>query len=343
MDTMREIGKRIGNLRGSLEREGVDAILLSNPSNLRYLTGNETGRALISKDIAVLWLRELYMDIYSFSREFDVRAEEKDAIRHYIEKSGIKKLAIENIPINLYERRKEEFHIELIPTNIVERLRAVKSGYEIEFLRNSAGIAKKGMNRAKEFIRDGTNELDAVAEIEYTIRKSGSESPPFGEGMLLASGPGGANIHAHAGMKKIREGEIVVVDLGARVKGYYSDMTRTIPVGKPDPLAEEILQFTENLEAEAIDRIHPGITAGEIHDFVNRKIEDRGYKLYHSTGHGVGLDIHELPNIGPKSEDVLQEGMVFTIEPGVYVPKKFGVRFEDMLLLGRNKVEILTG
>jgi len=337
-----EIGRRVGNIRESLEGEGIDAILLSNSNNIRYLTGKETGRALISGDSSVLWVRELYLELYSFSPELDVRADEEDALRHYIKDSNIKKLAVENLPISLYERRKEELGIELVPTNIVERLRAVKSDYEIELLRNSASIAKKGMEKAYEIIRDGTNELDAVAEIEYAIRKAGSETPPFMDGMLLASGPDGADIHARAGMKKVRDGDLVVVDLGARVDGYYSDMTRTIPVGEPNPLAADILEFIENLQAEAMDRIHSGIKSGDIHDFVSKEIENKGYKFYHSTGHGIGLDIHELPNIGPKSENVLEPGMVFTIEPGIYIPGRFGVRFEDTLSLKKNKIEILT-
>lgn len=343
MSIKQEIGRRVGNLRESLESEGIDAILLSNSNNIRYLTGKETGRVLISRDSSVIWVRELYLELYSFSPEFDVRADEEDAVRHYIKESNIKKLAVENLPVSLYERRKEELGIELVPTNTVERIRAVKSDYELELLRNSAGIAKKGMAKAYEIVKDGTNELDAVADIEYVIRKAGSETPPFKDGMLLASGPDGADIHARAGMKKIKDGDLVVVDLGARVDGYYSDMTRTIPVGEPNPLAADILEFIENLQAEAIDRIHPGIKAGDIHDFVSKEIESKGYKFYHSTGHGIGLDVHELPNIGPKSEDALEPGVVFTIEPGIYIPGKFGVRFEDTLSMKKNKVETLTG
>ncbi len=342
MSMEQEIGRRVGNLRESLESDGIDAILLSNSNNLRYLTGKESGRMLISGDDAVIWLRELYMELYSFGKEFDVRSDEEDAVKHYIKESGIKKLAVENLPITLYERRKEELQIELIPINIVERLRAVKSDYEIELLRNSATIAKKGMSRAREVIGEGVNELDAVAEIEYVIRKAGSETPPFQNGMLLAAGPDGADIHAHAGMKKVKAGDLVVVDLGARVDGYYSDMTRTIPVGEPNPLAADVLEFIENLQAEAIDRIHPGVRAGDIHDFVSKEIENKGYKFYHSTGHGIGLDVHELPNIGPKSEDTLGPGMAFTIEPGVYIPGKFGVRFEDTFIMKKNKAETIT-
>jgi len=342
MSMMQEISKRVRNVRASLDKEGIDAILLSNPRNLRYLTSKETGKLLITKSDSVLWVRELYKELYSFSPEFNVRIDEKDALRDYLKNAGIKKLAVENLPISLYKKRSEEFGIESIPINIVEKLRAIKSDYEVEILRRSAGIARKGMERAHEVLNDGMKEIDSVAEIECTIRKAGSETPPFDDGMLLASGPDGADIHARAGMKKINSGELVVVDLGARVDGYYSDMTRTIAVGEPDSMAKEILEFVRNLQGEAIDRIHAGVKAKEIHDFTSKRIENKGYKFYHSAGHGVGLDVHELPNIGPDSEDVLEKGMVFTVEPGIYIPKKFGVRFEDMLWLKKNRVEILT-
>jgi len=337
-----EIGKRIKNVRDALDREGVGAILLSNPRNLRYLTGKESGKLLITESDSVLWVRGLYKELYSFSHEFDVRVDERDAIKNYLGKSGIEKLAVENLPVFLYKKRSEEFGIELIPCSIVERLRAVKSDYEIGTLRRSAGIAKKGMEKAYGVLSEGVKELDCVAEIEYVIREAGSETPPFEEGMLLASGPEGADIHARAGIKNVGNGDLVVVDLGARIDGYYSDMTRTIAVGEPDSLARDILEFVENLQSEAIDRIHQGVRAKEIHEFVSGEIEKKGYKFYHSTGHGVGLDVHELPNIRPDSEDILEEGMVFTIEPGIYIPGRFGVRFEDMLRLKKNRVEILT-
>ena len=347
MRTISEISKRLRKARAELENNEIDALLVTNPKNLRYLTGKDTGRALIGRDDAFLWVKELYRDLYSelYSNggyEFEVRIYEEGAVRKFINKSGIKRLGIENIGILEFNRLSREIKRGLIPCNIPETLRAIKSRYEIELLKKSADMAKKGMEKAYKVVKEGTRELDAVAEIEYEIRTLGSETPPFGEGMLLASGVSGADIHAFAEMKRIYSDSPVVVDLGARYQGYYSDMTRTLVVGRLSKKEKDLLEFVESLELEAIGRVDVGTKASEIHKFVEEEMEKRGYKFYHSTGHGVGLDVHEIPNIGPNSEDVLKEGMVFTIEPGIYIPGEFGIRFEDMILLEKNRVKMLT-
>jgi len=347
MKTISEINKRLRKARAELENNEIDALLVTNPKNLRYLTGKDTGRVLIRGNDAFLWVKELYGDLYSelYSNEgyeFELRIYEKDAIKNFINKSRIKRLGIENIGISEFNRLSKEIKRELVPCKIPETLRAIKSRYEIEFLKKSADIAKKAMEKAYKVVTGDTKELDAVAEIEYEIRRLGSETPPFGGGMLLASGASGADIHAFAEMKRICSDSLVVVDLGARYRGYYSDMTRTIAIGKLSKKDKGLMEFVENLELETIDRIEVGTKASEIHKFVEKKMEGKGYKFYHSTGHGVGLDVHEIPNIGPNSEDTIKEGMVFTIEPGIYIPGKFGIRFEDMILLQENKTKILT-
>jgi Xaa-Pro dipeptidase len=347
MEIISEISRRVQKTRSELEDNKLEALLITNPKNLFYFTGVNTGRALIRDDEAVLWVKEVYRDLHSklYSSggyEFEVRIYEEDALKKFINNSGVRRLGIENVSVGEFKRLSEGVGKELIPCSIPETLRAVKSRYEIKLLKKSADMAKEGMRKACETVREGVNELDAVAEIEYEIRKLGSETPPFCEGMLLASGASGADIHAFAEMKRICSNSLVVVDLGARYKGYYSDMTRTLTVGRLDEMRRELLEFTENLELETADLVEVGAKASDIHRFVEGKIEKKGYRFYHSTGHGVGLDVHETPNIGSKSDDVLEEGMVFTIEPGIYIPRKFGIRFEDMILLRRNKTELLT-
>lgn len=347
MGIMSEIKKRLSNARAKLEENELDALLISNPRNLFYFTGRNTGRALIGRDESILWVKDLYRGLYSglYSRggyEFELRDYESDAIKDFINKSRIKRLGVENMGVLDFNRLSGEIGKVLVPSNIPERLRAVKSRYEIGLLRESAGMARRGMEKAYEVVGEGVRELDAVAEIECEIRRLGSETPPFEEGMLLASGSSGADIHAFARMRGIRSDSLVVVDLGARYRGYYSDMTRTLTVGRLGKGEREMMAFVENLEFETIDRLEVGVKASEIHGFVEGRIEKKGYRFYHSTGHGVGLNVHENPNIGPKSEDVLEGGMVFTIEPGVYVLGRFGIRFEDMILLQKNRKELLT-
>lgn len=342
-----ELKKRVKRLHSSMEKNGINAFLISNPRNVEYLTGRDTGRILLTKNKDLLWVKKLYWEIYydlysSRGYPFDVEVYEKNSIKRKIKKSRIRKLAVENLNFLGYDKLKKELGISLMVTDLVEKQRAIKSGYEIEALRKSAHIAMNGMKKAFEVVREGVRETDALSEIEYEIRKQGSESPPFESGMLLASGKNSADIHARASGMRIKKGSLVVVDLGARYHGYFSDMTRTLEVGKINVEKRKISEFVREIQDETIDRIEVGVKAGDIHNFVERKMEKQGYRFYHSTGHGIGLKVHELPNIGPESGDILREGMVFTIEPGIYIPGKFGVRSEDMVLLKKNKVEILT-
>jgi Xaa-Pro aminopeptidase len=342
-----EISARLMKAKEALGECGLDAILITNPKNILYLTGKDTGKALITREDAFLWVRELYRGLYSGlysdkDYEFQVSVYEEGVIENSINSSDLKRVGVENVGISEFNGLSKVIKKELVPCGIAEKLRAIKSAYEIDLLKKSADMAKRGVKKAYSIVREGVRELDAVAEIEYEIRRLGSETPPFEDGMLLASDASSADIHAHAGTKRILSDSLVVVDLGARYRGYYSDMTRTLSVGDLGKREREILEFVENLEMETIDGIETGANASELHRFVEGKIEKRGYRFYHSTGHGVGLSVHEAPNIGPKSEDVLEEGMVFTIEPGIYIPGKFGVRFEDMVLLKKDKKEILT-
>lgn len=340
-----EVKRRVEGIHSAMEDCGVDTFLISNSRNVEYLTGRDTGRILLTGDRNILWVKELYMHSELYSRggyPFDVRVYEKDVVKKVMNDLGVRELAVENLSFMRYDKLRSDLGIDLRVMDLVERARAVKSGYEIDALKKSARIAMEGMKKAFSVVGEGVSEMDALSEIEYVIRKQGSESPPFEMGMLLASGRNSADIHARAGGEIIREGSLVVVDLGAKYKGYFSDMTRTLAVGGIDAESEGIMELVKEIQGEAIDRLEVGLKAGDIHDFVERKMWKHGHNFYHSTGHGIGLDVHELPNIGLESGDILVEGMVFTIEPGIYIPGKFGVRFEDMVLLKRDGVEILT-
>ncbi|ODS42237.1 MAG: hypothetical protein MSIBF_02560 [Candidatus Altiarchaeales archaeon IMC4] len=340
-----EIGRRVSSVRELMG--DFDALIVSDPRNILYLTGRETGTAILTRDSAELWVKDLYSklyeDVYSAgSYPLEIEEYKKDAVKDFIKKSGFKNIGIGSVSVSSYDKLKGDMPCSLSVTDIVEQVRSVKSPYEIERIKKSCAIAKKGMRRAYEVVREGTTEIMAAAKIEYAIRKAGSEKPPFETGMLLASGKNSADVHARAGRHKINDCETVVVDLGACFENYHSDMTRTIAVGAADKKTLGLLEFVDNLRAETIGRITPGDLAGNIHSFVEGEIKRHGFEFYHSTGHGVGLEIHEAPNIGQDSKDILKEGMVFTVEPGIYIPGKFGIRFEDTVLLTKNCCRILT-
>lgn len=347
MNLIIDIKKRIARIHADMKENRLKALLISLPENVTYLTGKDTGKILLTPEIGFLWTKGLYQEIYrdlysSKGYPFHLEVYEKDVIKKKIRELRIKRLCVENLDLLSYNRLKKELRLNLKVTDIVENQRAVKSRYEIELLKKSVKIANKGMKKAIKVIKDGVREIDAVTEIEHEIRKQGSESPSFKEGMILASGKNSADIHAKATRRKIQTGDLVVVDLGARYSGYYSDMTRTFSVGRSSTEEWKILELVKEIQNKAIDRLEVGMKAKEIHNFVETEIERGGYKFYHAAGHGIGLDVHELPNINSRSKDILKEGMVFTIEPGIYIPGKFGIRFEDMILLRKNKVEILT-
>jgi len=347
MINAREIAGRVDRLHSSMEATGIRALLVTGPKNVEYLTGRDTGRVLVTLDGDFLWTKELYKELYAglYSDKnypYAVNVYEKDAIKAQVKKMRIRKLSVDNLPCFSYEKLYKDLKTKLAACELVERQRAVKSELEIALLRKSAALAEKGMERAYDVACAGVREIDALALIEYEIRRRGSDSPPFNDGMLLSSGKDSADVHAKAGTKRIGKNTTVVVDLGARYCGYYSDMTRTLEVGCVDAKTRGLLEFVDSLRGEAIDRICPGVRAGDIHAYIEGRIEEKGYKFYHSSGHGVGLNVHELPALGKDSDDVLTENMVCTIEPGIYVPGRFGIRFEDMVLLKKDKTEVLT-
>jgi Xaa-Pro aminopeptidase len=347
MITASEIENRVKRLRSRMEEKGMNALLVTAPKNTTYLTGRDTGRLLLTKFGNFLWTREIYKEIYSDlycdkKYPLDVMIYEKDAVKSRISELGIKCLHVDNPPVMGFEIMKKDLGIELAATDVIEQQRMVKTALEIELLRKAAGIAVIGMEKAYDVVCAGVKEMEALAEVEYAIRKAGSDAPPFDDGMLLASGANSADIHARAGSGKIKKGSTVVVDLGGRYNGYYSDMTRTIPVGSVDSKTKELLEYVDNLRAEAIGMLKPGVVAGDVHAFIENDMKKKGYKFYHSSGHGVGLNIHENPGISRDSPDVLCEDMVFTIEPGIYIAGKYGIRFEDTILLKKNRAKILT-
>jgi len=343
---LKELNKRVKTLQQLLEENSLNAYLVSSTPNLLYLTGIETGKVLITTKHSYLWVKELYFELYenflgNDNYPFKVKVYREGVIPHKISRLKLRKIGVENLPVLSYRRLKKKLSFHLLPLSLVENMRAVKSAYEIKQLKKAAVLAKKAMEKAEELLEIGKRERDIAAEIESFLRKQGSQSPPFSSGMLLAGGARGAEIHAYPSSFKLGNG-LVVVDLGARINNYYSDMTRTFVVGKVNNNARKKIEFVRNLEMEVIDSLHVGMNANEIYTYAEKKLENRGYKLYHGLGHGVGLTIHESPSIAPKSEDILKENMVFTIEPGIYLPGKYGIRFEDMVWLKKNKAIKLT-
>jgi len=228
-----------------------------------------------------------------------------------------------------------------LPELIIE-MRKIKSKREISWLRRAAELAIKGMARAAELIEEGRSELEIAAEAEYAMRRGGSEGAPFNT--IVASGKNSWLPHATVTHRRFRRGELIVVDLGAVYKGYASDIARTFSL-TPTRKQLKLLDVVRRAQEAAIKSIRDGAKAARVNKAAREVIRRAGYEKFcsHGTGHGIGLDIHEVPSLALGSKDVLHEGMVITVEPGVYVPGLGGARWEDMVLVTAKGYEILTG
>ncbi|MBI5287031.1 MAG: aminopeptidase P family protein [Deltaproteobacteria bacterium] len=231
----------------------------------------------------------------------------------------------------------------LIPVSEgIDRLRAVKDPWEVEAIRKAIRISTKAFDVAKGAIAPGVRERDVTLKVEFDMKAHGAEGVPFD--VIVVSGARAALPHGRAASKRIKRGDLVIVDMGATCNGYHSDETSTFVVGKPTRRQREVYQVVKGAHDRAIEGIRPGLKASYIDSIARGVITRAGYGDYfgHGTGHGVGLAVHEAPTISPFGDATLEEGMVFTIEPGVYIPGWGGVRIEDMVLVTSQGCRVLT-
>ena len=237
----------------------------------------------------------------------------------------------------------KQVNLELVPTTgIVEHLRSIKEPEELDLITKAVELSDVAFEQAKMIIRPGVTEKEAAWEIEKFLRQEGSEGTPFE--IVVASGSNSALPHARPTEKIIRPGELVLIDMGARISGYCSDFSRTLFLGEADKTLQEIYDIVFKAQTIAIEGVRSGMDASQADKLARSVIEQAGYgeAFGHSLGHGVGLATHELPTLGPSSSDSLADGMVFTIEPGIYLPNQGGVRIEDMVVLENGKPKVLT-
>jgi len=222
------------------------------------------------------------------------------------------------------------------------KLRQVKDEHEIKLMKKAGSITSAGMKAAYETIRPGRTEIEVAAEIEYAMRKENGWGSAFET--IVASGVRSTYPHGGCADRKIREDDLVVVDIGSAYQHYASDMTRTIIAGAPNEKQKRIHEIVKNAHENAFRAVKAGAKGKDIDNAARRTIEDSGFGQYfvHGLGHGVGLDIHEPPSFSTSSKDLLAVGNVMTIEPGIYVPNFGGVRLEDTILVRKDEAEKLT-
>jgi len=229
-----------------------------------------------------------------------------------------------------------------VDNSVLRELRKVKDENEIKRMRKAGELTSEGMRVAGEIIAAGIKEYEVAAEIEYAMRKLGSSGTAFET--IVASGLSSAFPHGGCSDKKIEEGDLVIVDVGATYKSYRSDMTRTFVVGKPSEKQKKLYEIVRAAQKKAVETMKPNTKAKDVDATARKAITDAHYEEYfvHSLGHGVGLEIHEPPNLSPDSKDVLAAGNVVTVEPGIYLVGYGGIRIEDTILVQKKGVEKLT-
>lgn len=343
--------EKLKKLRSEFQNAGIDGLFVASPFNRRYISNftGTSGAALISTENAK------FITDFRYIEQAKKQCTGFEIVKHgasiamevagQIKELGIKRLGFERdyVTYGQFKVYEDLFEVELVPvTGLIEKLRLIKSDAEIKILKEAADIADAAFKHIIDFIRPGVTELGVANELEFFMRESGAASSSFDT--IVASGYRSAMPHGVASEKIIEKGDMVTMDFGAYYKGYVSDITRTVAVGKPDPKLEEIYNIVLEAQLRGMDGLKAGMSGKEGDALTRDYITEKGYGDYfgHSTGHGIGLEVHEGPTLSMRSDTILKPGMVVTVEPGIYIPGLGGVRIEDDTLIEENSNEALT-
>lgn len=351
---------RLRRLQHAISEQPFDALLVTHLPNVRYLCGF-TGSAaalVVSGSKTVFFTDGRYTaQAHEEVQGCRVVVNRKPAVasaaswlsgnRRKIVTRGPCRAGVEGEHLSMAEAKRVKRILGpgfiLKPVRpLVEQARMVKDADEIKNLRQAVALGSKLFDTVRKAIRPGTREDRVAAELEYAARKAGAEAMSFES--IIASGKRSALPHGRASNADIPVQGFVVCDFGVILAGYCSDMTRTVHVGRASGEARSLYAAVREAQQAAVDAVRPGASVGDIDRAARKLLQKKGFGRYfsHSTGHGVGLEIHELPRVAAGQTDALQPGMVITIEPGAYIPGKWGVRIEDMVVVTEAGCEVLT-
>ncbi|MCO6438946.1 MAG: aminopeptidase P family protein [Phycisphaerae bacterium] len=344
--------RRLSVCRAAMRKAKLPGLLITNPRDYLYLTGftGEDSAVLITaRDVHMIsdgrfdetlnqecpwakrWMRKglLIPEIATVSR-----------------KSGLRRVGIQGDHLTVQElqelsRLNRGTRFEDAPP-ISRDMRLIKSPEELKVIRKAIRVAEEAFQATRESIQIGQTELEVAARVEYEMKRRGASEPSFGT--ICAEGPNAALPHAHPGKRKLRKGSALLLDWGARVDGYCSDLTRMLFVGSISARIREIYKLVLDAQLKAIEAIRPGARMCDVDAVARDHIAGAGYReaFNHGLGHGFGLDIHESPSLSWRSDQELREGMVVTVEPGIYLPGVGGVRIEDDILVTPRGYKVLT-
>ncbi|MDN6408807.1 MAG: Xaa-Pro peptidase family protein [Tetragenococcus halophilus] len=343
---------RLARLREKMSQEEIDGFLITSPYNLRYFTNftGTTGLALVTKEQA------FFVTDFRYTQQAAKQAQEFEIVKNsgnifakvaeLVEKNAVHSLAFEEDYISFSEYSLlEELITEssLVPiSGLLESLREVKDDQEIARIKQACSIADQAFDHILKMVQPGMTEIEIANQLDFFMRSLGASGVSFET--IVASGVRSAMPHGVASNKTIEQGDIITLDFGCYYEGYVSDMTRTFAIGDPGEQLKEIYQIVLDAQLKVIEAAKPGISGIELDAVARDYIASFGYgeAFGHSTGHGIGLDIHEGPNVSMRADKTFVPGNVITDEPGIYLPDVGGVRIEDDLLITSTGNEILT-
>lgn len=332
-----------------LDELELNVLFVSNPHNVRYLSGFTEGKdakVVITRAGATLITDGRYL-VEASQQRFPYRillkrSEMNSLLSEFFQ--GRVGIEADHLSVGTLEGFKKDFPtLEFVSTyGVFERLRKRKTPEEIAWIRKAAELADQGFEHILPFIKPGVREIEVALELEFFLRKNGSEGLAFST--TVASGERSAMPHGGTSPRIIQQGELVTLDFGCVIGGYCSDMTRTVAVGKVSDELRSIYHAVLEAQTLALEAVVPGKRGLELDALARNHLASRGYGEYfsHGLGHGVGLFIHEGPSLSQASEDTLEVGNIVTIEPGVYIPQVAGCRIEDLALVTENGHEVLS-
>ena len=330
-------------IAAKLEEYGLDAMLLTSEPGEFYAVGfHGEGAVVVGKKECRYFTDSRYIEaagetvtgaaITMTDRELSQRA----LVTRAVEEMGIQRLGIEEHYLTLEAFRAYEAALSctLVPAQkLVGELRAVKDAEELERMKEAQAITDGAFEAIVRFIKPGMTELEIAARLQYEMLLRGAEKMSFDP--IVASGPNGSKPHAVPTSRKVQAGDFITMDFGCKVAGYCSDMTRTVAIGEPSEEMRKVYDTVLAAQKAGIQAARAGVPGRDIHNAAAQVIAEAGYGAYfgHGFGHSLGIEIHESPNAAPSNEVPMPVGAVISAEPGIYLPGRFGVRIEDVLVL----------
>ncbi len=327
----------------------AEAVLISNPENVVYLSDFKSSNCFVilteKESYIITDFRYIEAARVNKAGLTPVMIDREFTVFDFINKLGIKKLAFEeeDISYSFFKEMSSKYKGQLCSAgSLVENLRIVKDDYEKDCLRLAEKVGDMAFLHMIDFISEGMTEKEIAFELEFFMRSNGAEALSFDS--IVVSGERTSLPHGEPSDKKVAFGELITMDYGCKVNGYCSDMTRTIALGELPSEQIKIYEIVKEAQRTALEAVSAGKNASDIDRIARDIIEYYGYGEYfgHGLGHGVGLEIHEAPTLSPKGEAALKPGMAVTVEPGIYLPGKFGVRIEDLALVEETGYEVLS-